>query len=122
MNPSALLGHRLVARRGAAVEQEETRGPVRLRALAVVMSLGGLLVAVLILGGITAGGSPLTHHVASGPGRVLLTVAQWLVLAILLLVAIATLYRFRARGRADERSAASRIKAALRRRHPNRRD
>ncbi|WP_041940081.1 MULTISPECIES: YihY/virulence factor BrkB family protein [Frankia] len=77
-----------------AFEQEETRGPVRLRGLAVAMSLGGVVVAVLIVGGITAGGSLLSHHVADGTVRVVLTVVQWLVLAMIVMAAVATLYRF----------------------------
>ncbi|EIV94639.1 YihY/virulence factor BrkB family protein [Frankia sp. QA3] len=77
-----------------AFEQEETRGPIRLRALAVAMSLGGVVVAVLVVGGITAGGSLLSHHVSDGAVRMLLTVVQWLVLALILLGAIAALYRF----------------------------
>ncbi|KJE22279.1 putative membrane protein [Frankia torreyi] len=77
-----------------AFEQEETRGPVRLRALAVAMSLGGVVVAVLVVGGITAGGSLLSHHVADGTVRVVLTVVQWLVLALIVMAAVATLYRF----------------------------
>jgi len=77
-----------------AFEQEETRGPVRLRALAVTMSLGALVVAVLVLGGITAGSAFLSDAVPSGALRILLTVVQWLVLALVLLVAIASLYRY----------------------------
>ncbi|WP_261553929.1 YihY/virulence factor BrkB family protein [Frankia tisae] len=77
-----------------AFEQEETRGPIRLRALAVAMSLGGVVVAVLVVGGITAGGSLLSHQVSDATVRMLLTVVQWLVLALLLLGTITTLYRF----------------------------
>lgn len=75
-----------------AFEQEETRGPVKLRALAVAMSLGAVVVAVLVIGGITAG-SALLSNVPGAGARVVLTVVQWLVLAVVLLGAITTLYR-----------------------------
>ncbi|MCK9897923.1 YihY/virulence factor BrkB family protein [Frankia sp. AgB32] len=75
-----------------AFEQEETRGPLRLRALAVAMSLGGVVVAVLVIGGITAGDA-LLSHVPGGGLRTLLMVVQWLVLALVLLGAITALYR-----------------------------
>ncbi len=75
-----------------AFEQEETRGPLRLRALAVAMSLGGVVVAVLVIGGITAAPA-LLSHVPGGGLRVVLSLLQWLVLALLLLAAITALYR-----------------------------
>ncbi|CAO5158577.1 membrane protein [Frankia sp. AiPs1] len=76
-----------------AFEQEETRGPVRLRLLAVGMSLGAVVVAVLVIGGITASASLLSHHVSNSAVRVVLTILQWFVLALVLLGAIASLYR-----------------------------
>ncbi|WP_225438527.1 YihY/virulence factor BrkB family protein [Candidatus Frankia nodulisporulans] len=76
-----------------AFEQEETRGPVRLRLLAVGMSLGAVVVAVLVIGGITAGGSLLSHHVSNGALRLVLTIAQWIIMGFVLLGAVAALYR-----------------------------
>nr|MDT0664962.1 YihY/virulence factor BrkB family protein [Micromonospora sp. DSM 115978] len=78
----------------AAFEQEETRGPVKLRALALLMSLGALVVAVVVLAGITAGTALIQEAVDAGWLRTVLTIVQFLLLGMVLLAAIATLYRF----------------------------
>jgi membrane protein len=75
----------------AAYEQEETRGYLKLRGLALLASVGVVVVAVVALAAI--GIAPAIRHlVHSVLWRVAFDVGEWLVLAVILTAAIAALY------------------------------
>jgi membrane protein len=77
----------------AAYEQEESRGFVRLRGLALLISIGVVILAILVVTAI--GLAPaLSHLVHNTALRVGLDVAEWIVLGAILAGAIAVLYRF----------------------------
>jgi membrane protein len=77
----------------AAYEQEEDRGFVRLRGLALLMSVGVIVLAIVVLTAI--GLAPaLSHLVHNRPARIAMNIGEWIVLAVILTGAIAVLYRF----------------------------
>lgn len=77
----------------AAYEQPETRSFLRLRGLALLMSIGVIAVAIVVIAAI--GAAPAIRHlVPSQALRVTFDVGEWLVLALVLAGAITLLYRF----------------------------
>jgi membrane protein len=77
----------------AAYEQPETRSFLRLRGLALLMSVGVIAVAVVVIAAI--GAAPAIRHlVPSTALRVTFDIGEWIVLALVLAAAITLLYRF----------------------------
>jgi membrane protein len=81
----------LVTGVNAAYSEAETRGFVRLRGLAVVLTLGGILVTVLALAVIVA--LPVAARRLPGPAGLLVSVLRWPLLAAVLIAGLAVLYR-----------------------------
>jgi membrane protein len=81
----------LVTGVNAAYSEAETRGFVRLRGLAVLLTLGGILVTVLALAVIVA--LPVAARRLPGLARVLVSVVRWPLLAGVLVVGLAVVYR-----------------------------
>jgi membrane protein len=89
---SASAGMRaLVTGVNAAYSEAETRGFVRLRGLAVVLTIGGSVVTVLALAVIVA--LPVAARRLPGPAGLLVSVLRWPLLAGVLIVGLAVLYR-----------------------------
>ncbi|HWF41682.1 MAG TPA: YihY/virulence factor BrkB family protein [Acidothermaceae bacterium] len=75
----------------AAYEQEETRGYFKLRGIALLTSIGVIVVAVIALGAI--GLAPAIRHlVHNAVWRIAFDVGEWVVLAVILTAAVAALY------------------------------
>jgi membrane protein len=81
----------LVTGVNAAYSEAETRGFVRLRGLAVVLTVGGSLVTVLALAVIVA--LPVAARRLPGPAGLLVSVLRWPLLAAVLIAGLAVLYR-----------------------------
>jgi membrane protein len=81
----------LVTGVNAAYSEAETRGFVRLRGLAFVLTLGGSLVTVVALAVIVA--LPVAARRLPGPAGLLVSVVRWPLLAAVLVVGLAVLYR-----------------------------
>jgi membrane protein len=91
----------------AAYEQEETRGFIQRRGTALLLTVGGILVAILMVGAVSAL-SAMTSLISMTWLRVLADVGVYAVMAVILFAAITTLYRIGAANRpADWRWAAS---------------
>ena len=75
----------------AADSEAETRGFVRLRGLAGLLTLGGILVTVLALAVIVA--LPVAARHLPGPAGLLISVLRWPLLAGVLVVGLGVLYR-----------------------------
>jgi membrane protein len=89
---SASAGMRaLVTGVNAAYSEAETRGFVRLRGLAIVLTVGGSLVTVLALAVIVA--LPVAARRLSGPAGLLVSVLRWPLLAAVLIAGLGVLYR-----------------------------
>jgi membrane protein len=90
---SASAGMRaLVTGVNAAYSEAETRGFVRLRGLAFVLTIGGSLVTVLALAMIVA--LPVAaRRLLPGPAALLVSVLRWPLLAAVLIAGLAVLYR-----------------------------
>jgi membrane protein len=89
---SASAGMRaLVTGVNAAYSEAETRGFVRLRGLAFVLTLGGSLVTVLALAVIVA--LPVAARRLPDPAGLLVSVLRWPLLAAVLIAGLAVLYR-----------------------------
>jgi membrane protein len=75
----------------AAYEQEETRGYFKLRGLALLTSIGVVVVAVIALAAI--GIAPAIRHLVHNTlWRLAFDVGEWVVLAVILTAAVAALY------------------------------
>ncbi|HEY5051399.1 MAG TPA: YihY/virulence factor BrkB family protein [Acidothermaceae bacterium] len=75
----------------AAYEQEETRGYLKLRGLALLASVGVIVVAVVALAAI--GIAPAIRHLVHNTlWRLAFDVGEWVVLALILTAAVAALY------------------------------
>jgi membrane protein len=81
----------LVTGVNAAYSEAETRGFVRLRGLAFLLTLGGSLVTVLGLAVIVA--LPVVARRLPGPAGLLVSVLRWPLLAAVLIAGLAVLYR-----------------------------
>ncbi|MGH3333036.1 MAG: YihY/virulence factor BrkB family protein, partial [Nocardioidaceae bacterium] len=77
-----------------AYDEDETRGFVKRKALALGFTLGAIVFAVLAIGLIAVTPVLLDQFVDNGILRVLLEVARWVGLLIAVTVALAILYRF----------------------------
>jgi membrane protein len=75
----------------AAYEQEETRGYFKLRGIALLTSIGVIVVAAIALGAI--GLAPAIRHLVHNVlWRLAFDVGEWVVLAVILTAAVAALY------------------------------
>jgi membrane protein len=75
----------------AAYEQEETRGYLKLRGLALLASVGVIVVAVVALAAI--GVAPAIRHLVHNTlWRLAFDIGEWVVLALILTAAVAALY------------------------------
>lgn len=77
-----------------AYEQEETRGFVRLRATALILSIGALLLAVVLIGVVGVVPPILNELFPEGPLRWVLLALEAVVLLLLLIAVVAALYRY----------------------------
>jgi len=77
-----------------AYDEEESRGFVRLRGLALVMTLGGIGLLAAAVAGLVVAPAALADDGAEGAGRTVLLVVRWPLFAATALVALALVYRF----------------------------
>jgi membrane protein len=75
-----------------AYDEQETRGFLRLRLLALAMTLGGLVIIVVALLGLTV--VPTLGERLGGGGRLVASIVRWPILALLMAAALAVLYRY----------------------------
>jgi membrane protein len=75
-------------------DEQDSRGPLRLRASALVLTVATLIVAAIALGLIAAFPLVLDRFGPDTLGRSLANVARWVVLTLLIGVALAGLYRY----------------------------
>jgi membrane protein len=75
-------------------DERETRGFFKLRALSLLLTLGAIVVAVVALALITVFPAVIDNLGLGRAGELAASIARWVVLALLVLVALAVLYRF----------------------------
>lgn len=76
-----------------AYDEEETRGFVKRRAVALALTLGAIVFAVVAIGLVAVAPAVLDSVIGSGPLRWLLEAGRWLGLLVAMSVALAILYR-----------------------------
>jgi membrane protein len=74
-------------------DEKETRGFVKLRGLSLLLTLGAIVVAVVALALITVFPSVIDRVGLGQAGQVAASVARWVVLAVLVLLALGVVYR-----------------------------
>ena len=77
-----------------AYDEEETRGFVKLRALALALTLGAIVFIVVAIGLVAVVPALLDSAGLGAAGRIAAQVARWLGLVAFVLVALAVVYRF----------------------------
>jgi len=75
-------------------DEEETRGFLKLRGLSLLLTVGAIVVAVVALALIAVFPAVIDRLELGRAGELAASVARWIVLALLILVALAVLYRF----------------------------
>jgi membrane protein len=75
-------------------DERETRGFVKLRGLSLLLTLGAIVVAVVALALITVFPAVIDNLGLGRAGELAASIARWVVLALLVLAALAVLYRF----------------------------
>ena len=75
-------------------DERETRGFVKLRGLSLLLTLGAIVVAVVALALITVFPRVVDNLGLGQAGQLAASIARWVVLALLVLAALAVLYRF----------------------------
>ena len=75
-------------------DERETRGFFKLRALSLLLTLGAIVVAVVALALITVFPAVVDNLGLGRAGELAASIARWVVLALLMLFALAVLYRF----------------------------
>jgi membrane protein len=75
-------------------DERETRGFIKLRGLSLLLTLGAIVVAVVALALITVFPRVVDNLGLGQAGQLAASIARWVVLALLVLVALAVLYRF----------------------------
>jgi membrane protein len=83
----------LVGAISLAYDEEETRGFVRLRGLAVLLTIGGVALMAAVVAGFVAAPRALPDSGAGGVARTVVLVVRWPLLAVVALVVLAVLYR-----------------------------
>lgn len=76
-----------------AYDEDETRGFIHRKALALVLTLGAIVFVLLAVGLVAVGPTFLTSNDFSAPVRILLQVARVVVAVILISIALAVVYR-----------------------------
>jgi membrane protein len=76
-----------------AYDEEDTRGFVRRKSLALAMTLATIGFMILVLGLVAAAPAILDAATLPTPLRVLLDIGRWILLALLVSVALAVIYR-----------------------------
>ena len=84
----------LVKALNVVYDERETRGFVKLRGLSLLLTLGAIVVAVVALALITVFPRVVDNLGLGQAGQLAASIARWVVLALLVLVALAVLYRF----------------------------
>jgi membrane protein len=74
-------------------DEKESRGFVKLRGLSLLLTLGAIVVAVVALALITVFPSAIDRLGLGQAGQVAASVARWVVLAVLVLLALGVVYR-----------------------------
>jgi membrane protein len=80
-------------------DEKESRGFVKLRGLSLLLTLGAIVVAVVALALITVFPSAIDRLGLGQAGQVAASVARWVVLAVLVLLALGVVYRLNPRWR-----------------------
>jgi membrane protein len=75
-------------------DEQETRGFLKLRGLSLLLTLGAILVTVVALALITVFPGVVDGLGLGQAGELAASIARWVILALLVLVAVAVLYRF----------------------------
>jgi membrane protein len=75
-------------------DERETRRFLRLRGLALLLTVGGVVVAIAMVGLIAAAPAVARRILGSGTAATTVVLLRWPLLALLILVALAVLYRF----------------------------
>jgi membrane protein len=75
-------------------DENETRGFLKLRGLSLLLTLGAILVAVIALTLIAVFPAVIDNLGLGRAGELAASIARWVVLALLVLVALAVVYRF----------------------------
>jgi membrane protein len=75
-------------------DERETRGFFKLRALSLLLTLGAIVVAVVALALITVFPAAIDNLGLGQAGELAASIARWVVLALLVLFALAVVYRF----------------------------
>jgi membrane protein len=75
-------------------DEQETRGFVKLRGLSLLLTLGAIVVAVVALALITVFPAVIEDLGLGQAGELAASIARWVVLALLVLAALAVVYRF----------------------------
>jgi membrane protein len=83
----------LITALNVAYDEEETRGFVKRKLLALGLTLGAIVFVVVTLALVAAAPAVLDHLVGSGPARWGLEAARWLLLVLAMAAALAVLYR-----------------------------
>jgi membrane protein len=77
-----------------AYEQKETRGFIKLRATALVLTLAGVLFAVVVIAAVGVVPVVVDRLVSSGPLKAVALVGEGLVLLLLVITVLTAMYRF----------------------------
>jgi membrane protein len=77
-----------------AYDEEETRGFVKRKALALVFTLGAIVFVVVAVVLVAVAPALLDQFIPNGVIRVLLEAARWIGLLVAVMIALAVLYRF----------------------------
>jgi membrane protein len=84
----------LITAVNSAYDEEETRGFVKRKLLALGMTLAAVVFMVIMIGLVAVAPAVLDNLVSSGPTRWLFEAVRWVLLVILVSLALAVLYRF----------------------------
>lgn len=77
-----------------AYDEEETRGFIRRKALALLLTLGAIVFIVFTIGCVAVAPAVFDHVAAVGPVRWGLEAARWLMLVVAVTVSLAIVYRY----------------------------
>lgn len=77
-----------------AYDEEETRGFVKRRGLAILMTLGAVVFLGLAIGAIAVVPAVLSATGLEGVARTVISIARWPLVALVVIVALAVLYRY----------------------------
>lgn len=83
----------LVGAISLAYDEEETRGFLRLRGLALLLTIGGIVLMAAVVAGFVAAPRALPESGAGGVARTVVLVVRWPLLAMVALAVLAVLYR-----------------------------